>query len=97
MLYGVEQSTDLRDRRTVIKKFTSLSNLRKWMKNGGDFTHEDPEAARNYHHDLRYGYEIKGCVNKKDNIFKDKGSPTYPLTDKDKLAIYLRKYGTEII
>ena len=36
MFYGIEQSTDLRDRRTAVKKFASESALRRWIGNGGD-------------------------------------------------------------
>lgn len=39
MFYGVEQSTDMRDRRTQIVKFTNISALKKWMKNSGSRTY----------------------------------------------------------
>ena len=95
MYYGVEQSTDMRNKQTQIKKFTSKRSLEKWMQNSGNFTHSDPVAARNYHHTYRYGYELIGRVNKKDPIFKDKGSSTYPRTNNDNLALYLYSYGKE--
>lgn len=96
MYYGIEQSTDMRDKRTVIKKFSSKASLIKWMKNSGGFTYDDPESARNYHHTFREGYELKGRVDKKDKIFMDRGSPTYPRSDNDNLANYLYVYGVEI-
>lgn len=97
MYYGVEQSTDMRDKRTVIKKFASNKvALLKWMKNSGGFTYDDPESARNYHHTFRKGYELNGRVNKKDKIFMESGTPTYPRNDADNLAAYLYKYGSEI-
>lgn len=96
MFYGVEQSTDLRDRRTQIVKFNNISALEKWMKNSGRFTHENPEAARNHHHTFRYGYELKGRINFKDKIFADSGSRTYPRNKNDNLATYLFRNGREI-
>lgn len=96
MYYGVEQSTDMRDKRTVIKKFSSKASLIKWMKNSGGFTYDDPESARNYHRTFREGYKLDGRVNKKDKIFMESGTPTYPRNDKDNLATYLYKYGSEV-
>ena len=94
MFYGIEQSTDLRDRRTVIKKFQSLTTLQKWMKNSGGFTYENPEESRNYHHTFRSGYELVGRVNKSDPIFKK--DSTYHSTANDKMTRYIWKYGKEI-
>lgn len=96
MYYGVEQSTDMRDKRTVIKKFSSKVSLIKWMRNSGGYTYDDPEAARNYHHTFREGYELKGRVDKKDKIFNEHGSPTYPRNYNDNLAHYLYEYGLEV-
>lgn len=96
MYYGVEQSTDLRDRRTVIKKFTTERSLNKWMEKSGEFTYADPESARNYHHTFRYGYYLNGRIDKKNSIFKESGTSTYPLREADKVANYLYKYGEEI-
>lgn len=96
MYYGVEKSTDMRDKRTVIKKFSSKTALLKWMKNSGGFTHDDPESARNYHHTFREGYELNGRINKKDKIFNNRGTPTYPRNYNDNLASYLYVYGVEI-
>ena len=97
MFYGVEQSTDLRCPNTVIKRFSSINALRKWMENSGGFTHSDPERMMNYHHTFRYGYELKGRIDRKDSIFKDTGSPTYPRNDAYNLSSYLWKYGTEVL
>jgi hypothetical protein len=93
--YGVEQSTDLRNRRTVIKRFTSIKSLNKWLGGGGGFTYEDPEAAQNYHRTLRYGYEYCGRINKNDKIFSEKGSNMYPRNYNDNLATYLYMYAKE--
>ena len=97
MYYGIFQSTDLRDRRTQIKKFSSLKAALKWKAQGnGQFTYDDPDAARNHHHSFKYVYEYIGRINKKDVIFMYNGTPTYPCTENDKLATYISKYGTEI-
>lgn len=96
MFYCVEQSTDLRKQRTVIKKFRSKSNLIKWMEKSGDFTYADPESANNYHRTFRYGYEHFGRIDKKDPIFKDRGTSTYPICEADNMATYLRKWGYEV-
>lgn len=58
MIYGIEESTDLRNPRTVIKKFSSENAARKWAARGGGFTYDDPEAARNYHHTFRRVYRM---------------------------------------
>ncbi len=96
MFYGVEQSTDMRCPRTVIKKFRGEKALLKWMENSGGFTYGDPTGARNYHHTFRYGYELHGRINKKDPIFLDRGTLTYPQNDSDNMARYLMHNGCEI-
>jgi hypothetical protein len=81
---------------TKVKKFTSKTQLEKWMLVSGDFTHTDPAAARNYHHTFRYGFEYSGRINKKDPIFKDRGSPTYPRNENDNLYSFLYQYGRKV-
>lgn len=96
MFYGVEQSTDMRCPRTVIKKFKNKNALLKWMKNSGGFTYEDPDGARNHHHTFRYGYELHGRIDKKDPIFSYTGTTTYPKNKEDNMAWYLMRNGLEI-
>lgn len=97
MFYGIEQSTDRRDLRTVIKKFSTQAALVKWMRaKTGEFTYDDPAAARNYHHTFRYGYEMNGRVDKKHRAFTVQHSPTYPRNEADRLADYICCTGTEI-
>jgi hypothetical protein len=93
MFYGVEQSTDMRCRNTVIKKFTSQKALENWMKTSGGFTYADPESARNWHKTFRRGYEFKGRMDYNHPIFKDFGSPTYPNHRDDQIAYYLSQYA----
>ncbi len=40
--------------------------------------------------------ELRGRVDKKHPIFRDRGTPTYPRGDADNLANYLFTYGKEI-
>lgn len=97
MFYGVEQSTDSRNQKTVIKKFSSEKSLRKWMdESTGRYTYECPESARNYHRTFRYGYEYSGRIDRKHKIFSSSGTPTYPRNYNDNLSTYLWKYGKEI-
>lgn len=96
MLYGVEQSTDMRCKKTVIKKFTSKTQALKWKENSGKFTYDDPGAARNWHHTFRELYELEGRINKKDSIFSNRGSYTYPRNTNDNIANYLYVYGFKV-
>lgn len=96
MYYGVEQSTDQRCPRTVIKKFTGKRALLKWMEKSGGLTYADPVGARNYHHTFRYGYELSGRVDRKDAIFQDRGSNSYPRNDADNMASYLYWYADKV-
>lgn len=97
MFYGISQSTDMRCKNTIVKKFTSERALKRWLGYGsGNYTYEDPEQARNYHHTFKYGYEFHGRVDKKDPIFKDFGSSTYPRTTNDNLASYIYQHGRKI-
>jgi len=96
MLYGIEQSTDMRCPRTVVKKFTSKATLLKWVNCGGNYTFNDPEGARNFHRSFRAAYELSGRINKSDPIFKDRGSRDYPRNATDNLASYIFKNGLQI-
>ena len=96
MLYGIEQSTDMRCKRTVVKKFSSLSALKKWLENSGGYTYSYPDSANNWHHTFRSGYELIGRIDKKHKLFHDNGTPTYPRNEQDKLASYIQMFGTEV-
>lgn len=97
MFYGIEQSTDLRDRRTAVKKFASESALRRWIGNGGgELTYADPESARNWHHTFREGYELVGRIDRKSRIFSDVGTRDYQRCAADNLAAYINKFGTPV-
>lgn len=97
MFYGVKQSTDMRNKQTEVKKFKTETALKKWLSyGGGNFTYDDPEEARNYHHSFKSGYELNGRINKKDRIFQQKGSRDYPKSNNDKIASYLYVYGRSV-
>lgn len=61
MLYGIEQTTDLRDRQTRIKEFPNtkkgLIKAQEWAGGSGKLAFHDP---RNHHHRLRQIYRITG-------------------------------------
>lgn len=65
MYYGISQSTDMRNQKTVVKKFTSLRAAHTWAKIGnGEYTYKYPDAAKNWHHtfkDVKHTY-IKGKI-----------------------------------
>jgi len=99
MFYGVEQSTDLRNPQTVVKKFRSKSQALRWRGEpgkSGRSTFADPEGARNWHHTFRRVYELVGKVDRKHPVFKDRGTSTYPRCDADNLASYLYLFGEEV-
>lgn len=90
MFIGFERSTDMRCPNTKIKKFPSEKQLRRWLGldinpersdgHGGTYTHADPKAAMNWHHDIRYGYQVQGRLPRSK---RDRGSSSYPRTEND--------------
>jgi hypothetical protein len=93
MFYGVEQSTDLRDRRTMVKRFASESAPRRRIGNGGgEFTYADPELARNWHRAFSEGYELNGRIDRKNGIFSEVGTRDYPRCATDNLAAYIHRF-----
>lgn len=99
MYYGIEQSTDLRRPNTVVKKFVSRSAALRWRDEpgmSGRSTYGDPEGARNWHHTYRRVYELQGRLDRKHEVFRDRGTSTYPRSDADNLASYLYRFGQEV-
>lgn len=96
MYYGVEQSTDLRNQKTRVKKFRTRRAVLRWMETSGGYTYRNPDLARNHHHTFRDGYELYGRIRQGDPIFSDTGTSTYPRCREDNLASYIRKYGERI-
>lgn len=75
MFYGIEQSTDLRCKNTVIKTFSSKSAALKWKnRSRGGYTYPAaadenlPGTQQNFHHTFRSVYEVHGLIRptKKD-------------------------------
>ena len=98
MYYVVTYSTDLRNKQTQIKKFTSEKAAIKFAKiDNGNFTYADPESARNWHHTFKRVYEYPGRMDRKW-IDKEKtySSPTYPCTENDAIHSYLYRFAQEI-
>jgi hypothetical protein len=99
MLYGIEQSTDMRDKRTVIKKFTSQKAALAWAKNSGGYTYADPVGARNHHKTFRYVYDLpnglRHYIKAVEKCFSY-ATNTYPVSRSDAEASVIQEYGTEI-
>ncbi len=65
MFYGIEQTTDLRYRETVIRRFRSESTLREWLGQSqgqyawpGAADERLPASQQNWHRRLRTGYRM---------------------------------------
>lgn len=93
MFYGVIQSTDMRCRNAKVIKFSGRNALITWINAGGEFTHENPEEAQNYHRNIRHGYKLSGRVNRKDAVFSCFAGGVYAKTQEERLVDYLNKYG----
>ena len=96
MFYGIEQSTDQRRPRTVVKKSSSQSAMMRWMAGGGGYTYSDPDGAKNHHRSFRCGYELAGRIDRKDSVFSISGTRDYLRNDADNLAAYISRFGARI-
>jgi len=97
MFYGIEYSTDLRCKQTVVKKFRTENALKKWIDGCRKrSTYADQESARNWHHTFREGWELRGRIDFKHKMFQDYGTSTYPQTKSDNIHSYLFKYGRRV-
>ena len=54
----VSRSTDMRCPATSVRFTESKRCALVWRASGGEFTHADPDAARNHHHTLRTAYVV---------------------------------------
>lgn len=96
MLYGIEQSTDLRELATKVVKFRTQAAAERWARAGGGFAHDDPAAAKNFHHKLRALYEVEGRPPSKRELQRQADSwatPAYPRTVNDQLAYWICVHG----
>jgi hypothetical protein len=64
MIYGIEDTTDLRYPETKIEKFRSVAQALEWASHGGLFawpgaaSHLIPGPQQNFHHRLRKAYKM---------------------------------------
>ncbi len=102
MIYGIEQSTDMRCPQTVIAKFTSRRSAMRWLE-PARLTHgEDAETVQNFHHTLRTAYEmpvgfrLPSPKQLSVRAFKNSSS-AYPRNSRDIIASIVRAAGTKVI
>jgi len=101
MIYGIEQSTDLRYPGTRIRKFSSEKAALKWKSRGGGYTHTDPDSVRNWHHTIRRVFRMPPGWRppsraKLRKEAKEKSTPSYPRNENDVLAAYIEGQGMEV-
>lgn len=65
-------STDMRSPNYRIEFTQSESKARKAANTEATYTYEDPEEARNYHHDLVVAYKLPDGWRKPSKAFIDK-------------------------
>lgn len=102
MFYGVEQSTDLNHRQTVIKKFSTESALRRWLSVGqGRYTFHGaadeslPPMMQNWHRTFRKGYRMpRGWRLLKDDVERLRGGD-YRKPYLDLVALWIYKCAEE--
>jgi len=98
-IYGIEQSTDMRDKRTIIKTFSSESTALKWKEYSGHLTHgENAEVQKNYHHTFRCVYVLVGRLPTPKSIEKIRSEwrhSIYAKSVNDVKADYISSNGTE--
>jgi hypothetical protein len=98
--YGIEQSTDMRAPQTRIIRFRSKAAALKWRdERGGELTHDDPEAARNWHHTFRSVYvTTEGLPSRKamEAMAFRESTSMYPKTMQDIMARMIFMRGAEV-
>lgn len=101
MIYGIEYSTDMRDRRTKVTKFRSIKRAVEWASVSGGYTHGEPVAAMNWHRTFRAVVETYDGWRVPSNAVLDaqarqRSTPTYPMTPNDVLADSIFRNGRRI-
>jgi hypothetical protein len=97
----VESSTDLRCPDSRVRFYTSLAKARADAAQGGDYTHDDPETARNWHHTFRTIYALPSGWRKPTaamlaRLAQAASTTTYPRTVQDALAYVIRCAGYRV-
>lgn len=106
MIYGIDQTTDLRDLDTRIKKFTSKKAALIWKSQSGGYAwvgaaDEDiAPSQQNWHRRFRHIYETKNwrppSKKKLYELAIRDSSSTYPRNSLDILASLISNNGIEI-
>lgn len=103
--YGIEQSTDSRCPRTVVRRLGSgkrgLVRAQEWAAKPSHLTYADAAAARNYHHTLYSAHEMPSgwrAPSKSDLARRARDSSTrdYPRSEADVLASAIQREGDEV-
>lgn len=105
MFYGIEQSTDLRDPRTSIKKFRSSNSARRWLNEYINenirYVYKNPDLARNHHQWIRRVYEVIKMRPPSERTLAEEArkdsTRDYPRTSLDMLAKWITSYGDKIL
>lgn len=107
MIYGIEETTDLRSPETKIKKFASKLRAIKWSENSGGLAWEGsakkgiPVSQQNWHHRYRYVYSMplgwrSPSKKKLSETARLYSTGTYYTTMNDILATSIRNDGEAI-
>ena len=97
----IRQSTDLKSPNTRIRFVSSKKLVREALNEEKKLSFSNPEAAKNWHHDLSYIYEIPFNWRKpREKYLTEKSEKTrggcYPRNREDILAHEISKVGREI-
>lgn len=97
----IRQSTDSRNPNSRVEFTTSRKAVLAALEEKPKLSYEDPEAAKNWHHDLTYVYELpKGWRKPSQKFLSEKSSQcstSYSRTKTDTLAKEIMKDGVRII
>jgi hypothetical protein len=96
----IRQSTDSRSPNSRVEFTTSKKVILAALEEKSKLSYEDPEAAKNWHHDLTYVYKLPEGWRKPSQKFlsekSSRRSSTYPRTKIDILAEEIMKDGERI-
>ncbi|MDA8209189.1 MAG: hypothetical protein M0Z92_09355 [Actinomycetota bacterium] len=106
MIYGIEQTTDMRYPETKIVKFTSRKRALAWLADDQGFAwaggarHDIPASQQNWHSRIRACYEVVGFRRPSDKKLREEAhrisTPTYRRNAADVLAGEIRSQGERI-
>jgi hypothetical protein len=107
MIYGIEQTTDMRDPDTKIRKFSSLRQAERWAKDSGGFAwngavgSEVRPTMQNFHRRMRAIYQMPHSWRPPSKrelgaIAYRNSTSTYPCRRIDALASAIYRDGEEV-